>query len=81
MSLPRSGKCFRLVVPRVKYISTNQKHYPDLGSDVSSGKNERTKICYSENFIRSVIDAANIKKEKLHNKFIKFLVDVSCNHW
>ena len=36
MSLPRSGKCFRLVVPRGKYISTNQKHYPDLGSDASS---------------------------------------------
>ena len=43
--------------------------------------NLHNKIHCSENFIRGVINAANIKKEKLHNKFIKFLVDVSCNHW
>ena len=35
-SLPRSGYCFWLVVPRVKFALTNQKHYPDLGSDTSS---------------------------------------------
>ena len=28
--------CFWLVVPLGKFASTNQKHYPDLGSDVSS---------------------------------------------
>ena len=28
----RFPKCFRLVVPRWKFPSTNQKHYPDLGS-------------------------------------------------
>ena len=36
VSLPRSGYCFWLVVPRVKFASTNQKHYPDLGKDASS---------------------------------------------
>ena len=35
-SLPRSRWCFWLVVPLGKFASTNQKHYPDLGSDVSS---------------------------------------------
>ena len=35
-SLPRSGYCFWLVVPRVKFALTNQKHYPDLGIDTSS---------------------------------------------
>ena len=34
--------------------------------------NLHNKIHCSENFIRSVIDAANIKKENLRNKFIKF---------
>ena len=34
--LPRSGWCFWLVVPLVKFSLTNQKHYPDLGSDASS---------------------------------------------
>ena len=36
MSLPRSGKCFWLVMPRGKFVSTSQKHYPDLGNDMSS---------------------------------------------
>ena len=36
VSLPRSGWCFWLVVPRGKCVSTSQKHYPDLGSDTSS---------------------------------------------
>ena len=36
LSLCRSGYCFWLVVPRAKFDSTNQKHYPDLGSDASS---------------------------------------------
>ena len=36
VSLPKSGWCFWLVVPRGKFASTNQKHYPDLGSDASS---------------------------------------------
>ena len=31
-----SGYCFWLVVPLVKFASTNQKQYPDLGSDNSS---------------------------------------------
>ena len=35
-SLPRSGSSFWLVVPRKNFPSTNQKHYPDLGSDASS---------------------------------------------
>ena len=35
-SLPRSGYCFWLVVRRVKFALTNQKHYPDLSSDTSS---------------------------------------------
>ena len=35
-SLPRTGKCFWLVMPRGKFAPTNQKHYPDLGSDASS---------------------------------------------
>ena len=35
-SLPRSGYCFLLVVPHGKFDSANQKHYPDLGSDVFS---------------------------------------------
>ena len=35
-ALPRSGNCFLLVVPCGKFDSTNQKHYPDLGSDASS---------------------------------------------
>ena len=35
-SLPRSGQCLWLVLPRGKFDSTNQKHYPDLGSDASS---------------------------------------------
>ena len=30
-SLLRSGYCFWLVVPRVRFASTNQKHSPDLG--------------------------------------------------
>ena len=30
------GWCFWLVVPRGKFASTNQKHYPHLGSDASS---------------------------------------------
>ena len=32
VSLPRSGLCFWLVVPRGKFDSTNQKHLPDLGT-------------------------------------------------
>ena len=36
VSLNTSGKCFWLVVPRGKFASTNQKHYPDQGSDTSS---------------------------------------------
>ena len=36
MSLPRCEQCFWLVVPRGKFATTNQKHYPDLGSDTSS---------------------------------------------
>ena len=35
-SLPRTGWCFWLVVARGKISSTNQKHFPDLGSDASS---------------------------------------------
>ena len=35
-SLPRSGWCFWSGVPCGKFASTKQKHYPDLGSDVSS---------------------------------------------
>ena len=35
-SLPRSGYCFWLVMLLVKFASTNQKHYPDLGNDTSS---------------------------------------------
>ena len=35
-SLPRSGWCFWLVVPRESFCSTNQKLYPDLGRDTSS---------------------------------------------
>ena len=33
VSLYISGKCFWLVVPRGEFASTNQKRYPDLGSD------------------------------------------------
>ena len=36
VSLYTSGKCFWLVVPRGKFASINQKHYPDLSSDTSS---------------------------------------------
>ena len=36
-SLPRSGLCFWLVMLHGKFALTNQKHYPDLGSDASSG--------------------------------------------
>ena len=36
VSLPRSDGFFWLVVPRGKFPSTNQKHYPDLGIDTSS---------------------------------------------
>ena len=36
MSLPRCEQCFWLVVPRGKFATTNQKHYPDFGSDTSS---------------------------------------------
>ena len=35
-SLPRTGKCFWLVMLHRKFAPTNQKHYPDLGSDASS---------------------------------------------
>ena len=35
-SLPRSGWCFRLVVLRGIFVSTNQTLYPNLGSDASS---------------------------------------------
>ena len=35
-SLPRSGLCFWLVMLHGKFALTNQKHYPDLGSDTSS---------------------------------------------
>ena len=35
-SLPRSGWCFWLVVPHGKFASANQRHYPVLGSDMSS---------------------------------------------
>ena len=35
-SLLRPGQCFLLVMPHEKFDSTNQKHYPDLGSDASS---------------------------------------------
>ena len=38
-SLLSSGQCFWLVVPRGKVISTNKKHYPDVGSDASSVRN------------------------------------------
>ena len=33
--LPRSGKCFWLVVARGKFALTNQKNYLDMGSDTS----------------------------------------------
>ena len=36
LSLPSSGWCFWLVLPRGKSASTNQKHHPDLGSYTSS---------------------------------------------
>ena len=36
VSLPKFGQCFWLVVPVGKFVSTNQKHYPDRGSDTSS---------------------------------------------
>ena len=36
VSLPKFGQCFWLVVPLEKFASTNQKHYPDRGSDTSS---------------------------------------------
>ena len=36
MSLSRSGQCFWLVMLHGKFASTNQKHYPDLGGNVSS---------------------------------------------
>ena len=36
VSLPKFGQCFWLVVPLGKFASTNQKHYPDRGSDTSS---------------------------------------------
>ena len=35
-SPPRSRWCFWLVVPRGKFASTNQKHYPYQGTDASS---------------------------------------------
>ena len=35
-SLRRTGKCFWLVMLHGKFAPTNQKHYPDLGSDASS---------------------------------------------
>ena len=35
-SLPRTGKCFWLVMLHGKFAPTNQKHYADLGSDASS---------------------------------------------
>ena len=35
-SLPRSGECFGLVESNFPRGTTNQKHYPDLGSDASS---------------------------------------------
>ena len=35
-SLPRSGSCFWLADTNYLCSTTNQKHYPDLGSDVSS---------------------------------------------
>ena len=35
-SLPRSGWCFWLVESNFPRGTTNQKHYPDLGSDASS---------------------------------------------
>ena len=35
-SLPRSGQCFWLVEANFTSGTTNQKHYPDLGSDASS---------------------------------------------
>ena len=35
-SLPKTGKCFWLVMLHGKFAPTNQKHHPDLGSDVSS---------------------------------------------
>ena len=45
-SLPRTGKCFWLVMPHGKFAPTNQKHYADLGSDTSSAWNFCT--CFSE---------------------------------
>ena len=33
-ALPRSGQCFSLIVPRGKFASTSQKHYPDLGNSL-----------------------------------------------
>ena len=36
VSLPRSEWCFWLVGPRGKFVSTNQKYYPDIGSYTSS---------------------------------------------
>ena len=33
------GSASDMVVPLVKFASTNQKHYPDLGSDASSVRN------------------------------------------
>ena len=35
-SLPRSRQCFKLVEENFPRGTTNQKHYPDLGSDTSS---------------------------------------------
>ena len=37
--LQRSGQCFGVIVPRGKFASANQKHYPDLGSDTSPIRN------------------------------------------
>ena len=36
MSLPRSTWCFWLVETKLPHVSNNQKHYLDLGSDMSS---------------------------------------------
>ena len=38
-SLPKSGQCFWLVEANFTSGTTNQKHYPNLGSDASSVRN------------------------------------------
>ena len=44
VSLARSGKCFWLVEENFTRGTTNQKHYPDLGSHTSSVRNFHTRF-------------------------------------